>query len=59
MTVPRETWTYKHVTDHGVLDVTVPDKVSEDDVVDMEEYFALIIRQCKRRQIRKPTDCIV
>ncbi len=45
-------WRYQHMLDKDYLEVSVPHNLSEADVGFMEEHFALIVKQAKRRAIK-------
>lgn len=40
---------YRARFDHGEVTVTLPEKLSIEDVKDLEEYFALLLKEAKRR----------
>ena len=44
-----ETRFYKLNLDHGVLDLSMPEAVSKDDVQDVEDLLSLIVKQIRRR----------
>lgn len=46
-------WHYSHNFDYGQVNVSIPDKLSEADCNDLEEHFALIMKQCRRRILPK------
>lgn len=48
---PRR-WRYQHMLDNDYLEVEVPHNLSEADVGFMEEHFALIVKQAKRRAVK-------
>lgn len=49
--MPRE---YKAHFDNDYVIVTLPDKLSKADVDNLEQYFALLIQQAKRRVAQLP-----
>lgn len=45
---------FRHNLSDGVLEITVPKRVSEFDVEMMQAHFDLIVKQAKRRAFAEP-----
>lgn len=40
---------FQHNFDYGAVDISIPRKMSAEDIVDLESHFDLILKQCRRK----------
>lgn len=52
MAYGNDAYLFEHNFDYGTVAISIPRKMSAEDVVDLESHFDLILKQCRRQVAR-------